>query len=86
MDNGDFFTLLDEMVWQAVETLALEPYRIPKDDTDAPVGRARSATSRVALVVVPFLMDRADELQRLRPAYITAHHRRSARRVLRRVS
>ncbi len=55
-----------------METLALEPYNIPRDDTDSPVGRAGSATARIALVVVPFLMRRGDEISKLRPPYSAA--------------
>lgn len=70
-DGEDLFLTFTDMLMEAVYDLGGEPYLIPKDDTDSPVGRTLKATICVSLVLVPFLLERAQDIRKLRPAWIT---------------
>ncbi len=83
-NGGDAFDVAEEMIESAVEDLAGEPWRLqnllalagPDDKIDVCVVeeylvRLREAMARVALVLGPFLLERREDLGRLRPGFLT---------------
>lgn len=83
--GGDTDFTLKEMIWTAVEVLAVKPYGIPKprqiqgatgdldgDAVETRTERLRTATARLAFVLVQFLLQCREQSTRLRPGYIAA--------------